>query len=112
MIHWTYNALKFCLADIGCAPVGYFAIMPLISYMVMLMGIPNATEAAGIWTESLKICPSYRRNLRMLMFYSYSIAPLIIAFPKEISKMEDLKGLVMRFPPGLEPLDKAWGASP
>ncbi|HHT46339.1 MAG TPA: TRAP transporter substrate-binding protein DctP [Firmicutes bacterium] len=112
----TYNAVKNGLADIGCAPVGYSAsIMPLNKlYGDALMGIPNATEAAGIWTESFKNMPELQKELEDVhVLFLSSTAPLIIGTSKkEISKMEDLKGLVMRFPPGLEPLAKAWGASP
>ena len=61
----TYNAVKNGLADIGCAPVGYSAsIMPLNKlYGDALMGIPNATEAAGIWTESFKNMPELQKEL-------------------------------------------------
>jgi len=112
----TYNAVKNGLADIGCAPVGYSpAIMPLNKlFGDALMGIPNAKEAANIWTEAFNNMPELQKELEGVhILFLTSTTPLIIGTTKqEVSKMEDLKGLVMRFPPGLEPLAKAWGISP
>lgn len=112
----TYNAVKNGLADIGRAPVGYSsAVMPLNKlFGDAMMGVPTATEAAKIWTEAYKNMPELQQELEgMHVLWLNSTSPLSIGtINKPIHKLEDFKGLILRFPPGLEPLAQAWGASP
>ena len=112
----TYNAVKNGLADIGCAAVGYSAaIMPLNKlFGDALMAVPSSIEASKKYTEVFNNMPELQAELEdvHVLFLSCT-APLVIGTSKqEVKKLEDLKGLVMRFPPGLEPLAKAWGVSP
>ena len=112
----TFNAIKTGIAQIGAAAVGYSAqIMPLNKlFGDALKGIPTATEAARLWTMALKNMPELKNEFEGLhLLWVGSTLPLSIGTCKKpINKLEDFNGLVMRFPPGLEPLAKTWGASP
>jgi TRAP-type C4-dicarboxylate transport system substrate-binding protein len=112
----TFNAIKTGIAQIGAAPVGYSAqIMPLNKlFGDALMGVPTAKEASGLWTMALKDLPELKNEFEGLhLLWVNSTLPLSIGTTKKpIHKLEDFKGLVMRFPPGLEPLAKTWGVSP
>jgi len=112
----TFNAIKTGIAQIGAAAVGYSAqIMPLNKlFGDALMGIPTAKEASGLWTTALKNMPELKNEFEgMHLLWVGSTLPLSIGtYKKPINKLEDFNGLVMRFPPGLEPLAKTWGASP
>jgi TRAP-type C4-dicarboxylate transport system substrate-binding protein len=112
----TFNAIKTGIAQIGAAAVGYSAqIMPLNKlFGDALMGIPTAKEASGLWTMALKNLPELKDEFEGLhLLWVNSTLPLSIGTSKKpINKLEDFKGLVMRFPPGLEPLAKTWGVSP
>lgn len=112
----TFNAVKTGLADIGAAPVGYSAaIMPLSKLLGdAMMGVPNVREATRIWNTAYNEMPELQKEFEdMHVLWLYSTSPLSIGTTKKpIHKIEDFKGLVMRFPPGTEPLAKAWGVSP
>jgi TRAP-type transport system periplasmic protein len=112
----TYNAIKTGMAQMGCAPVGYSGpIMPLNHlFGDALRGMATSTEAAKAYSTALKTTPEMMAEFEgMHVLWVFSTVPLSIGTAKkQISKMEDFKGLVMRFPPGLESLAKAWGASP
>ena len=112
----TYNAIKNGLADIGRAPVGYSAAVTPLNKLLgdAMMGVPTATEAAKIWTVAYNNMPELQEELEnMHVLWLNSTSPLSVGTTKKpVHKLEDFKGLVLRFPPGLEPLAKAWGASP
>jgi TRAP-type C4-dicarboxylate transport system substrate-binding protein len=112
----TFNSVKNGIADIGAAPVGYSpAIMPLNKlFGDAMMGVPSATQAAKIWNQAFNDMPELQKELEGVhVLWLYATTPLSIATTKtEIRKLEDFKGLILRFPPGLEPLAKAWGVSP
>jgi TRAP-type C4-dicarboxylate transport system substrate-binding protein len=112
----TFNAIKTGIAQIGAAAVGYSAqIMPLNKlFGDALMGVPTAKEASGLWTMALKNLPELKNEFEGLhLLWVNSTLPLSIGTTrKPINRLEDFKGLVMRFPPGLEPLAKTWGVSP
>jgi TRAP-type transport system periplasmic protein len=112
----TYNAIKTGMAQMGCAPVGYSGpIMPL-NHMFgdALRGMATSTEAAKTYSAALKTTPEMIAEFEgMHVLWVFSTVPLSIGTAKkQVTKMEDFKGLVMRFPPGLETLGRAWGASP
>ena len=111
----TYNAVKTGIADIGSAPVGFSAsVMPLNKlFGDAIHGMDSASKAAGLWTTALTDMPELRKEFEgvHLLFVTATL-PLSISCKVKIEKMEDFKGIVMRFPPGLEPLAKAWGATP
>ncbi len=111
----TYNAIKTGLAQMGCASVGYSGpILPLNHlFGDALRGLPTSTEAAKAYTAALKMVPEMLEEYEGLhIVYVFSTVPLNIVTKKQIRKMEDFKGLVMRFPPGMENVARAWGASP
>lgn len=112
----TFNAVKSGIADIGAAPVGYSAaVMPLNKlFGDAMMGASNAKEAIAVWNTAWDNMPELRQELDGVhVLWRYATVPLSVGTTKtEIRKLEDLKGLVMRIPPGLEPLAKAWGVSP
>ncbi len=112
----TYNAVKTGLADIGRAPVGYSAaVMPLNKlFGDAMMGVPNATEAAKIWTIAFNNMPELQKELEGLhvLWLNSTSALSVGTTDTPIQSLDDFKGLIMRFPPGLEPLAEAWGASP
>jgi len=99
----------------GCASVGYSGpILPLNHlFGDALRGLPTSTEAAKAYTAALKMVPEMLEEYEGLhIVYVFSTVPLNIVTKKQIRKMEDFKGLVMRFPPGMENVARAWGASP
>lgn len=111
----TYNAIKTGLAQMGCASVGYSGpILPLNHlFGDALRGLPTSTEAAKAYTAALKTVPEMLDEYEGLhIVYVFSTVPLSIGTKKSIRKMEDFKGAVMRFPPGMETIARAWGASP
>lgn len=112
----TYNAIKTGMAQMGAAPVGYSgSVLPLNKlFGDALKGMTTATLATGAYTTALKAVPEMMAEYDDVhLLWVYSTLPLSIGTSnKPITKMEDFKSLVMRFPPGLEPLGKAWGASP
>jgi TRAP-type transport system periplasmic protein len=111
----TYNAVKTGIADIGSAPVGFSgSVMPLNKlFGDATHGVDSAARAARLWTTALTDMPELRKEFEgvHLLFVTATL-PLSISCKVKIEKMEDFKGIVMRFPPGLEPLAKAWGATP
>jgi TRAP-type transport system periplasmic protein len=112
----TYNAIKTGMAQMGCAPVGYSgSIMPL-SHMFgdALRGMPTSVDAARAYGTALKTTPEMMAEFDgMHVLWVFSTVPLSVGTAKkQITKAEDFKGLVMRFPPGLETVGRAWGASP
>jgi TRAP-type transport system periplasmic protein len=112
----TYNAIKTGMAQMGCASVGYSGpILPLNHlFGDALRGLATSTEAAKAYTTALKTVPEMLAEYEgMHVVYVFSTVPLSIGtMKKPIRKMEDFKGLVMRFPPGMETIARAWGASP
>jgi TRAP-type C4-dicarboxylate transport system substrate-binding protein len=73
----------------------------------------RSTEAAKAYTAALKTVPEMLEEYEGLhIVYVFSTVPLSIGTKKSIRKMEDFKGAVMRFPPGMETIARAWGASP
>lgn len=112
----TYNAIKAGIAQMGAAPVGYSAqVMPLNKlFGDALSGIQSSGEVAKIWRKAIKTIPELSHEFEGIhLLWVHSTLPLCIGTKdRPISKLEDFNGLVMRFPPGLEPLGKAWGASP
>jgi TRAP-type C4-dicarboxylate transport system substrate-binding protein len=111
----TYNAVKTGIADIGSAPVGFSAsVMPLNKlFGDAIYGVDSAAEAARLWTTALVEMPELRKVFEGIhLLFMTSTLPLSLSCKTKIEKMEDCKGIVMRFPPGLEPLAKAWGATP
>jgi len=112
----TYNAIKTGMAQMGCAPVGYSgSVMPL-NHMFgdALQGLPTSVDAARAYGTALKTTPEMMAEFEgMHVLWVFSTVPLSVGTSKkQITKAEDFKGLVMRFPPGLETLGRAWGASP
>jgi TRAP-type C4-dicarboxylate transport system substrate-binding protein len=112
----TYNAIKTGMAQMGCAAVGYSGpILPLNHlFGDALRGLSTSTEAAKAYTTALKTVPEMLAEYEgMHIVYVFSTVPLSIGTAKKpIHKMEDFKGAVMRFPPGMETIARAWGASP
>jgi TRAP-type C4-dicarboxylate transport system substrate-binding protein len=112
----TFNAVKSGLADIGGAPVGYSAtIMPLNKLVGdAMLGVPSASEAAKIWSEAFASLPELQQEFEGVhLLWMAATTPLCLGTrDKKIGKLEDLRGLTLRFPPGLEPLAKKWGANP
>lgn len=112
----TFNAIKTGIAQMGGAAVGYSAqVMPLNKlFGDALMGVPTASEASRLWKMALENIPELMKEFEGLhLLWVTSTLPLSIGTCKKpITKLEDFNGLVMRFPPGLEPLAKAWGATP
>lgn len=110
-----YNAVISGIAQIGAAPVGYSAqIMPLSKLFgdaLRMMG--NSTEAANAWKVGLEKIPEMRKELDGVhLLWVYATIPMGLHTNKEVKKVEDLKGLILRVPPGTEPVAKAWGVSP
>jgi TRAP-type C4-dicarboxylate transport system substrate-binding protein len=112
----TYNAIKTGMAQMGAAPVGYSApVLPLNKlFGDALRGMTTAKEATRAYATALKSIPEMMAEYEGVhLLWVYSTLPLSIGTAKKpITRIEDFKGLVMRFPPGLEPLAKAWGATP
>lgn len=111
----TYNAVKTGIADMGAAPVGFSgSVMPLNKlFGDAIHGVDSATRAARLWTTALDDMPELQKEFEGIhLLFVTSTLPLSISCKVKIEKMEDFKGIVMRFPPGLEPLAKAWGATP
>ncbi len=112
----TYNAVKTGMAQMGAAPVGYSpSIMPLNKLVGdALRGPASSSEATKAYEAALKALPELSGELEGIhLLWVGATLPLSIGTAKKpIRKMEDFQGLVMRFPPGLEPLAKAWGISP
>jgi len=112
----TYNAIKTGIAQMGSAPVGYSAqVMPLNKlFGDALSGIATSQEVARLWRKAINTIPELAQEFEGIhLLWVHSTLPLCIGTKdRPISRLEDFYGLVMRFPPGLEPLAKAWGASP
>lgn len=112
----TYNAIKTGMAQMGCAPVGYSGpILPLNHlFGDALRGLPTSKEAAKAYATALKTVPEMMAEFEgMHVVYVFCTVPLSIGTAKKpVRKFDDFKGLVMRFPPGMETVARAWGASP
>jgi TRAP-type C4-dicarboxylate transport system substrate-binding protein len=112
----TYNAILTGIADIGGAPVGYSGqIMPLNKlFGDALRMMPNSSAATKAWENALNRVPEMKKELDGIhLLWAYSTLPFALSTKdREIKSVEDAKGLVMRVPPGLEPVAKTWGVSP
>ena len=112
----TYNAVKVGIADIGGAPVGFSsAVMPLnMLFGNALYGLKSSSQAARIFSQALKNLPALQEEFAgiHLLWVTATLPLSINTQGKKIEKPDDFKGMVVRFPPGLEPLAKAWGATP
>lgn len=112
----SYNAVVSGIAQIGAVPVGYSPqVMPLSKLFgdaLRMMG--NSTEAANAWKTALDRIPEMKKEFSELhLLWVYATLPMgVHTSKKEVKKIEDLKGLILRVPPGTEPVAKAWGASP
>jgi TRAP-type C4-dicarboxylate transport system substrate-binding protein len=112
----TYNAIKTGMAQMGMAPVGFSAmVMPLNKlFGDALRGLSTSTEASRAYQAALNSVPEMVKEFEGVhLLWVYSTLPMSVGTTKKpIKKLEDFKGLVMRFPPGLEVLAKSWGVSP
>lgn len=112
----TYNAIKTGMAQMGCAPVGYSGPVLPLNHLFgdALRGFATSMGAARAYGTALKTTPELMAEFEgMHVLWVFSTVPLSVGTAKKpISRMEDFRGLVMRFPPGLETLGRAWGASP
>lgn len=111
----SYNAVVSGIAQIGAVPVGYSAqVMPLSKLFgdaLRMMG--NSTEAANAWKIALERIPEMKKEFSEVhLLWVYATIPMGLHTTKEVKKAEDLKGLILRVPPGTEPVAKAWGVSP
>jgi TRAP-type C4-dicarboxylate transport system substrate-binding protein len=111
----SYNAVVSGIAQIGAVPTGYSAqVMPLSKLFgdaLRMMG--NSTEAANAWKTALERLPEMKNEFKELhLLWVYATIPMgLHTTKKEVKKVEDLKGLILRVPPGTEPVAKAWGVS-
>lgn len=111
----TLNTVINGLADIGAGAVGYSPqLLPLNELVsTTMMGISSAGESAKIWKDLYNQIPELQKELEKVhVLWFYSTSPLSIGTKVPIKKIEDLKGLSLRFPPGTEALAKAWGVNP
>ena len=112
----TYNTIKSGMADIGMAPVGYSAsIMPLSKFFGdAMVGVSSAKEAAELWRAAYKNLPELQEEFKDIhVLWLYATTPMSLGTSGiKITKLEDFNGVVLRMPPGMEPLAVAWGASP
>ena len=111
----TFNTVLNGLADIGAVSVGYAPQLAPLTELVTttMMGVTSAGEAAKVWKDLYNQMPELQKELdNVKVLWLYSISPLSLGTKVPVKKVEDLKGLSLRFPPGTEELAKALGVNP
>lgn len=112
----VYNAVKSGIVHIGAGPSG-FALPTLELNQFLgncLAGFKTPHEVVSVWKRAMEEIPVLREEFKEVVFLlNYATMPMTISTKaKLIQSVEDLKGLMLRCPPGLEGVAKKWGIIP
>lgn len=112
----VYKAVKSGTVQMGAGPTGFFGPSLELNQFLgnCLAGFRLPEEVVPVWKKALERIAALKDELSEVRVLGlYATDPMTLATKeKRILRLEDIKGLPMRCPPGLEPVLKAWGVVP
>jgi len=109
----TYDSVVKGLADVGMGVFSYHrGRFPLTEFSDLPLGIKGGLNAAHLFMDYIeKFKPKELEDVK-IMFLHGNPSSIVHTAKKQVTKLEDLKGLKMRVTPLATPIAKALGAAP